>query len=244
MGLKDDIARRIDTYIQGEYDIRDTRTIPTAQDLGFRRHGRIIETPILYADLRDSSEVTERHCKHNTARIFKSFLYAMARIARSRGGEIRSYDGDRIMVVFPPDRSNQNDACNLAVRTGMEMGWFFDEILVPKLREYDNSLAFGVGIAFSPMLAARVGLTKNPDNNDIVFIGRSANLAAKLSDEGGRPNYLWIDQETYRRLDDEWKYDSPSSSGRMRRSIWEPRRINFAGKSCEVFSTRYRCELN
>ena len=244
MGLKDDIVNRIDTYIQGEYDIQDTRRIPTAQDLGFRRHGRIVETAILYADLRGSSEVTERHRRHTTARIFKSFLYAMARIARSHGGEIRSFDGDRIMVVFPPDPSDENAVCDTAVKSGTEMAWFFDEVLVPKLRRYDGSLDFGIGIAFSPMLTVRVGLSRNPDNNDIIFIGRAANLAAKLSDKAKSPNYVWIDHETYRRLDDVWKYDDPGVSRRNRRSLWRGRTLNFAGGRRNVYATRYKYEFN
>ena len=244
MGLKGDIVNRIDTYIQGEYDIKNTRKIPTAQDLGFRRHGRIVKTAILYADLRGSSEVTERHRGYTTARIFKSFLYAMARIARSHDGEIRSYDGDRIMVVFPPDASNENAVCDVAVRTGMEMAWFFDKILVPKLKRYDDSLDFGIGIAFSPMLAVRVGLSRNPDNNDIVFIGRAANLAAKLSDKAKSPNHIWIDHETYRRLDNVWKYVDSQASRRNRRSMWKDRTLNFAGDRRGVYATSYRYELS
>ena len=244
MGLKDDIVRRIDTYTQGDYDIKKTRKIPTAQDLGFRRHGRIIETAILYADLRGSSEVTERHRRHTTARIFKSFLYAMARIARSHEGAIRSYDGDRIMVVFPPDPSGGNAACSVAAQTGLEMAWFFKEVLIPKLRRYDNALDFGVGIAFSPMLAVRVGLGRNPDNNDIIFIGRAANLAAKLSDKAKSPNYIWIDQEIHRRLGDEWKYVDPQASRRGRRPIWTSRKLNFAGGKRDAYATRHTHELN
>ena len=242
--MKDDIMKRIDTYIEGEYDIKNTRKIPTAQDLGFGRYGRIIETAILYADLRGSSEVTERHRRHTTARIFKSFLDAMARIARSHDGEIRSYDGDRIMVVFPPDPSGKNAVCNIAVQTGMEMAWFFDEVLTHRLRRYDNSLDFGVGIAFSPMLAVRVGLGRNPDNNDIIFIGRAANLAAKLSDKAKSPNYIWIDQEIHRRLGDEWKYVDPQASRRKKRPMWKHRTLNFAGVKRNTYATRYRYELN
>ena len=168
----------------------------------------------------------------------------MARIARNHNGEIRSFDGDRLMVVFPPDRSSENTSCDTAVQTGMEMAWFFKNTLVPKLRRYDDSLNFGIGIAYSPMLAVRAGLSRNPDNNDMVFIGRAANLAAKLSDRGRQPNYIWIDEEIHRRLDDEWKYDDPDKPRQSRKSMWKSRKINFAGKSRNVFSTNYVSEFN
>ena len=243
MGLKDDITKQIDTYLQDEYHITDTRKIPTAQDLAYGNSGRNIQTPILYADLRDSSGVTERHRRHTTAKIFKSFLYAMARIARNRGGEIRSYDGDRIMVIFPPDRSDENSPCNIAVQTGMEMADVFDGVIKRKLRGYDKELDCGIGIAFSPMLAVRAGLSRNPNNNDVVYIGRAANMAAKLSDKGKYPYNLWIDKEIYGRLVDEWKYDEPSSPRQNRQPMWRSRKFNFAGKVYEVFCTKYTSEV-
>ena len=244
MGLKADITERIDAYIQNNYSITSTRRIPSAEDLSYLNSGRTIESPILYADLRDSSGMTERHRRPTTAKIFKSFLYAMARIARNHGGEIRSYDGDRVMVIFPSSRPDENVACDVAVQTGMEMAWFFDEVLRRKLRGYDSSLDCGIGIAFSTMLAVRAGLSRNPDNNDIVFIGRAANLAAKLSDKAKRPNYIWIDHETYRRLDDVWKYDDPLVSRRNRRPMWKPRTLNFAGAKRDTYATRYTYELS
>ena len=238
MGLKDDIIKQVNKYTKGNYDITNTRSIPSAKDLGFGNKGRIIRAPILYADLRRSSEVTERHRRQTTAKIFKSFLYAMAQIARSRGGEIRSFDGDRIMVIFPPTRGDQKAACNRSVRTGMEMAWFFNDILRPKLSGYNDSLDCGIGIAFSEMLVVRVGLKRQPYNNDIVLIGRAANLAAKLSDKGRKPNYLWIDHETYKRLDKESIQNVQTGRRLSKQPIWKPRDFKFAGKQLKVFSSK------
>ena len=238
MGLKDNIIKQVNKYINDKYDITRTRSMPSAKDLGFGNNGRMIQAPILYADLRGSSEVTERHRRPTTARVFKSFLYSMAQIARNRHGEIRSFDGDRIMVIFPPIKGDQKAACARAVQAGMEMAWFFNDVLRPKLNKHDDSLDCGIGIAFSEMLVVRVGLKRQSDNNDIVLIGRAANLAAKLSDKGRKPNYLWIDQETHKRLNNELKYDTQSNRRTSRQPIWKSRDYKFAGKQLKVFSSK------
>lgn len=237
MGLKDDIIKQINTYINGKYSITRTRSVPSAKDLGFGNNGRMIQAPILYADLRGSSEVTERHRRPTTARVFKSFLYSMAQIARNRDGEIRSFDGDRIMVIFPPIRGDQRAACTRAVQAGMEMAWFFNDVLRPKLNKHDSFLDCGIGIAFSEMLVVRVGLKRKDDNNDIVLIGRAANLAAKLSDRGKKPNYLFIDREIYRQLGDELKYETSTRSKSIKKLVWKSKDIKFAKKQLTVYST-------
>ena len=244
MGLKDDIIKQVNGYIKGNYEITNTRSIPSAKDLGFGNKGRIIRAPILYADLRGSSEVTERHRQQTAAKIYKSFLYSMAQIVRSRGGEIRSFDGDRIMAIFPPINGDQEAACNTAVQTGMEMAWFFNDMLRPKLKRYNDSLNCGIGIAFSEMLVVRVGLKRQPDNNDIVLIGRAANLAAKLSDRGKKPSYLWVDQEIHKRLDGEMKRGPQSGRPSSKRSMWKRIDFKFAGKQLKVYSTKERRSFN
>ena len=229
MGRRKDIEKQVSHFIRGNFKIVQSRTIPSSKDLGFGKDGRTIKPAILYADIRRSSEVTERHRRQTTAKIYKSFLYAMANIARHNGGQIRSFDGDRIMVVFPPDKSGENQACIKAVSTGKEMAWFFEKILKPKLNQYDNALDCGIGIAFGEMLVVRVGLPRNSDHNDIVLVGRAANLAAKLSDRGRKPHRIWIDEETYNRL----------KKGSAKHTQWKSRNIKFAGKTRKAYATKF-----
>ena len=245
MPLRAQIEQRITADLKGNFRIKETWQVPTVQNLGLGKHGRTIETAILYADMRKSSNIAEDHRRQTAAKVYKTFLSSMARVARSVGGEIRSYDGDRIMVVFPPIRNSPKVACNKAVRTAMRMAWCLQEIVEPKLRGYDV-VDCGIGIAFGRLLVVRAGIGGQPHNNDLIWVGRPANLAAQLSEKGGRPEHIWIDEETYNRLDDSYKYVLPGGApgGSYRQDIWNTRMITFADQRMRVFSSQYREAFN
>lgn len=245
MPLRAQIEQKIIADLGGNYQINETWQVPTVQSLGLGKHGRTIETAILYADMRKSSNIAEDHRRQTAAKVYKTFLSSMARVARSVGGEIRSYDGDRIMVIFPPRRNAPKVACDQAVRTAMRMAWCLQEIVEPKLRGYDV-VDCGVGVAFGRLLVVRAGIGGQPHNNDLIWVGRPANLAAQLSEEGRSPEHIWIDEETYNRLDDSYRFILPSgvSGGLYRQEIWQARTINYADQRVKVFSSQYTESFN
>ena len=231
MGRKDDILNHIDSnFLRGDYEITSSTTIPSTNDLGFGRRGKAVNAAVLYADMRHSSAMVERHSGQAAARIYQSYQFAMADIARANGADIRSYDGDRIMALFPRVDGSDNKGCVNAVTAGKQMAWFFHNELKNRLRGYAIPLDCGIGIAFGQILAVRVGVRSGSDNSDVVWVGRAANIAAKLSDRGHNPNYIYVDQEIHNR----------ASSG----TKWKHRRLSFAGDRFKVYSTRDRLEFN
>ena len=44
--------------------------------------------------------MVDRHEESFSAEIYKTYLYAAARIIRSQGGVVVAYDGDEVMAVF------------------------------------------------------------------------------------------------------------------------------------------------
>ena len=169
MGLREEIERHIDNELRSNYNPNRTWDVPEIGGVGLDAHGHLIETAVLYVDLRRSSQIVDSHRRVNSAKFIKSFLYAMARIARTHHGEIRAFDGDRIMVVFPPTRNDQKAPCNIAVQSAMKMVWCLGEILEPKLRGYD-SIDCGIGIAFGELLVIRAGLKSQYHNSGLVWI--------------------------------------------------------------------------
>ena len=114
------------------------------------------------------------------AKIYKSYLACAARIIRSQGGVITAYDGDRIMAVYIGDR--KNDA---AVRTALKINFAVTKIINPAIAGiYDPSYSVrqSVGIDTCEFFVARTGIR---GSNDLVWVGRAANYAARLSARSG-----------------------------------------------------------
>ena len=130
----------------------------------------------MYADIDGSTGLVDTRSKEFCAEVYKVFLYLSSRIIRAEGGEIRSFDGDRVMGVFVGDSKNTS-----AAKAGLKINYAVKNILNPSLGSvYEGypGITHTVGIDTSELLAVRAGIR---GSNDLVWIGRAANHAAKLN---------------------------------------------------------------
>jgi class 3 adenylate cyclase len=113
------------------------------------------------------------------------------------------YDGDRVMAVYIGDAKNTQ-----AVRTAMKINYTVAQIINPALKkQYPNDsyqVRQVVGVDTSELWIARVGIR---NDNDLVWVGRAANYAAKLcSESADYPTYITAD--VFSRMADMVKYSS------------------------------------
>jgi class 3 adenylate cyclase len=181
--LEEDIVRALATT----WDLREGQVVPTTDDVALGGGGVRLDATVLYADLAESSTLVNDVHRQVAAKVMKSYLACSARIIADQGGAITSYDGDRIMGVFVGSAKN-----TCAVRAGLMINYVVHRLLRPELPSTFRSLArlgfrirHGVGIDTSEVLVVRAG---RRGENDLIWVGRAANMAAALSGlrvEGG-----------------------------------------------------------
>jgi adenylate cyclase len=176
MSLIDDLKAETDAIVKKQWQRRDGEKVPESEDIALGNECVDLEATFLYADLADSTELAiESH--DIAAEVVKAYLMGTTRIIRDVGGDIRSFDGDRVMGVFFGKRKNTS-----AGEAALKINYFFTEILVPAFTQFYTartfSLSQAVGVDTSKVMAVRSGIR---NNNDLVWIGRAPNVAAKLS---------------------------------------------------------------
>ncbi|KLB48388.1 adenylate/guanylate cyclase, partial [Xanthomonas euvesicatoria] len=131
--------------------------------------------------------------------IYKTYLYCCARIIAAEGGVVTAYDGDRVMALFIGERKNTR-----AARAAMKIKWAVDEIIMPKKDARYTSNKFALkhvtGIDTCSLFVAKTGAR---GANDLVWVGRAANYAAKLTSLPS--TYTYITESVYKMLADEAK---------------------------------------
>jgi class 3 adenylate cyclase len=177
MGLKDDLVSEVATIFRSAWEERDGEKVPEAEDLKLGNDAVKLTGTVLYADLADSTALVDGYKKPFVAEIYKTFLHCAAKIIRSEDGAITAYDGDRIMAVYIGNNKNTS-----AVRSAMKINYAVTEIIRPALKkQYPNDTYVTkhvIGIDTSDLFVARTGVR---GANDLVWVGRAANYAAKLS---------------------------------------------------------------
>jgi class 3 adenylate cyclase len=220
MGLLEDLEGEVANIFREPWDDRDGKVIPAAKDLKLGNDAVNLQATVLYADMADSTGLVDGYQPKFAAEIYKTYLIACARVIKAHGGEITAYDGDRIMAVYIGDSPNTS-----AANTALGISYAMDQIIQPKLKaQYPNESYVPkhcVGIDTSNVLVARVGVR---NDNDLVWVGRAANYAAKLCGLREGEYTSRITGEVYDKLH---KNAKTASNGK---SMWEERVWTSRGK--------------
>lgn len=231
MSLKDDLAAEVAATFKAGWDQESTTTVPAAEDLRLNaNHAKNLEgATVLYADLDGSTSMVDGYKWWFAAEVYKTYLRCASQIIRSEGGAITAYDGDRVMAVFVGNAKNTT-----AVRTALKINYAVNEILRPALKARYQSTDFllkhVIGVDTSSLRAARIGVR---GDNDLVWIGRAANYAAKLCTLSEKP--LWITHSVHNNMHDEVKL-----SGAV--PMWE-KRLWTAMNNMEIYCSTYQWVL-
>lgn len=210
MAIGDDLRTQVRNTFQSAWTTRDGTVVPATADVKLSNDGVNLDATVLYADLSESTRMVDSKTATFSAEVYKNYLYCAARLIRNYDGSITAYDGDRIMGVFVGGSKNTNAArCSLAIN------WAVEKVIRDELaKRYttDFVLRHTVGIDTAKLLVARTGVR---GDNDLVWVGRAANWAAKLT---GLPNTtpLWMTKRVYDNMSDTVK----TSNGQ---SMWSAR---------------------
>jgi class 3 adenylate cyclase len=177
--LKDTLQSDINDIFKiiENWDVTTGRVVPSPESVGFGNKAVFLEKAVVvYADLDGSTNMVDTKKWAFSAEVYKAFLSCSAKIIKSESGDITAYDGDRIMGIFAGDGK-----CDRAVRAAMKINWTV-KTLIKEVRERywssDYVLKHVVGIDMSDLRAVRTGVR---GDNDLVWVGRAANYAAKLT---------------------------------------------------------------
>jgi class 3 adenylate cyclase len=211
MGLKEDLQTEVDEIVRVQrWTLRDGQVVPEPEDLQLGNDGINLEATVLYADISGSTQLVDDHNPHFAAEVYKTYLSCGASIIKNYNGVITAYDGDRVMGVFIGDRKNTN-----AVTSALKINAAVSDIIKPALdAQYPTSgytLKHVIGIDTSKLLVGRIGVR---NDNDLVWIGRAANYAAKLSSLSNK-YAIYITDSVYGKIADTAKYGDDSNTQNM-----------------------------
>lgn len=191
MALFDTLKTEIENTLSIDWSERNGNVIPDSTTVALKDGAVKIEATFLYADLAGSSKLAEVCPWQTTSKIIRAYLDSCVRIIKAHGGEIKSFDGDRVMGVFIGDYKDTN-----ATNCARKIDYVVEEIINPKahkkfksIRENEIKITHCVGIDVGECRAVRAGIR---NNNDLIWIGKAPSFAAKLSDVRNYPYSVYI----------------------------------------------------
>jgi adenylate cyclase len=226
-----DLESDVQTIINTQWNKRNGTKAPSTEDVNLSGGAVELEATFLYADLAKSSQMAKELDRRITAKILKAFHLTTCKLIRNLGGVIQSFDGDRVMGVFTGDFKNSN-----AAKCALQINYAVTKIIKPKfensyesVKDASFNIRHGVGVDTGTVLTVRAGAH---GNNDLIWIGRPPNLAAKLSDLRESPYHTFITASVYNKLNDKSKYANETD-------MWESKNWKFLEQNLKIYCSSY-----
>jgi adenylate cyclase len=193
--LRVELSDEVGTILANDFAITatTTKTVPHSSDgaitfpnLDAKTQAcKLIDTCVLYIDIRRSTELSITHRAPTVAKLYSAFVRAMTKCARHFGGHVRGIIGDRVMVIFDCD-----DCFRKAVDCAILMNSTAQYVINRHFKQ--NEVQCGIGIDTGKMLVTKTGFRRRGyeqhNYKSLVWLGRPANVASKLTDIANKPS--------------------------------------------------------
>lgn len=178
MSLERELRSKVADIFSERWSERAGRKVPRSEEVQLGNHAVSVDGVVLYADMSESTKLVDEYPNWFAAEMYKAYLHCAAKVIKSESGTIVSYDGDRIMAVFIGDRKN-TQAASAALKINFTRINIINKALETHYPKSSYRVQHTVGIDASELYVARTGIR---GSNDLVWVGRAANHAAKLGD--------------------------------------------------------------
>jgi adenylate cyclase len=143
-----------------------------------RGDGETIRAAIWMSDLRDFTAINEQLPPSEVLAILNSYFEFVAAAVTAHGGEILSFIGDAILVIFRvSDGDDVKAACNAALNSAVDA---FDKLAMLNMRRQQSGhlpIRFGVGLHVGVVRHGNVG---SLDRLSFTVVGPAVNRTARI----------------------------------------------------------------
>ena len=242
MSLKEDIINKTNEFHSQKFKLETVAAVPTVEtkQLTFGCNGWSFDAVVLYIDMRHSTALLDEHRRNVIAKLHMSYYHAIVKIAKADGGEIRSFNGDSLLVFY---LGNNTVAVDRAVRSAFKMKYAITELINPILKEYSD-INFGIGIDMGNIIATKVGIGGDSTTKDLIWLGNAVNRSTRISDECEAPFYVGISDTVFNHIPDNLKtYTEQQYYGlKITKNVWQSQNMLYNYK-CETYY-KSRCRIS
>ncbi|MCK9290793.1 MAG: adenylate/guanylate cyclase domain-containing protein [Bacteroidales bacterium] len=247
MSLKQEITDKVKAIMDEEFKIEDVTYVPDIKNskLTFGNTGLKFEATVLYIDMRGSTEILNKHNKASVAKMHMAYFHTIVKIAKALGGEVRSFNGDSMLVFF---QGTTKLSLSNAVQAAMQMRYMLastDSGINKYLAQY-SALNFGVGLDDGDILCTKIGVGGDSNNQDLMWIGNCVNKSTAISDKCSSPNFIGISKYVYDNLLDWAKFGTRKNYWGQDEKVdmWTQGYFNYNNKSEYYYYTSWEWKVD
>lgn len=141
-----------------------------------RLEGEYRVVSVLFCDIRDFTDFSERHTPQEVVTMLNDFLPVVVQAAQKHGGVVNKFGGDSTLIIYGAPR-NVEESAYRAILTAIEIRAGLKKLNEHLAQKGEPPLRVGIGINTGMALAGAVGPR---ERQEYTVIGNTVNLAARI----------------------------------------------------------------
>ena len=232
------IKAQVKTVIDTRFVFKKVSHVPRLGEphLTFANKGLKFSATVLFIDLRGSTQLLESNRRTTLAKVHTAYYHAITTVAKLDGGEIRSFNGDSLLVFYS---GTGKRAISQAVSSAMRMKYVLthEKGIFGKVAKY-TELNFGIGLDHGEILATKVGARGRPETQDIFWVGSAVNRSTRLGDKVKLPSAIAVSAAVYRNLVGSLRQTDDDYFGfTIKKDVWQRRSLQYCNRYEDFYTT-------
>ena len=182
------ITRIDDILNKQDSSFEELKTFPSTDKLTFK-NGFYVNATALFVDIRDSSNLTDKHRRPALAKIYRSFISEVIAILNGNANcKYINVDGDCVSGIYEtPNKSDIDSVFTDACRINSIIN-----ILNCKLKKKNiTEIEIGIGLDYGRLLLIKAGFAGS-GLNEVAWMGDALNTASKLCNKANKDTHYKI----------------------------------------------------
>jgi len=194
------ITRIDDILNKQDSSFEELKTFPSTDKLTFK-NGFYVNATALFVDIRDSSNLTDKHRRPALAKIYRSFISEVIAILNGNSNcKYINVDGDCVSGVYETPNKSDIDSVFKDAYTISSMV----DILNCKLKKKNiTEIEIGIGLDYGRLLLIKAGFAGS-GLNEVAWMGDALNTASKLCSKANKDTSyeILVSYDVYQNLNE------------------------------------------
>ena len=194
------ITRIDDILNKQDSSFEEFKTFPSTDKLTFK-NGFYVNATALFVDIRDSSNLSDKHKRPALAKIYRSFISEVIAILNGNDKcKFINIDGDCVSGVYETPKKVDLDSVFQDAYTISSMV----DILNCKLKKKNiQEIEIGIGLDYGRLLLIKAGFSGS-GLNEVAWMGDALNIASKLCSKANKDTYyeILVSYDVYQNLNE------------------------------------------
>ena len=237
MNWTETLSQQLSTYVEKEFDYKETRDVNEASQIDLGVSGLYMEATIIYLELKNIPYILKEHGRRAMAKAYTMVSTVVNAVAQETGAFVNNYSPNAFLIVYP----NKDNNIEEGVKGAMKITYALSEAYKSQF-SFIPGFEFAMGMDHGHIMGTKC-LSDNGQEH-LSWFGSCIYKAMRICKECARPFYIGVSGSIYHSLGDDMRTTQRRILGVKKNvDIWTKVTYQYENVKKHLYQTNHKISL-